>query len=80
MQQACFCRPKSVVSPSGAPHRLITLGYIFTWQSNVEVEEEIQMGRTRLWHRIGATKAELRHTRRDIISGMLFANVIMYFI
>lgn len=54
--------------------------YIYTWQSNVEVEEEIQKGRTRLSERIGATKSELEHSRKDILSGMVFANLIMYFI
>ncbi len=54
--------------------------YIYTWQSNVEVEEEIQKGRTRLWQRIGASEAELRHSRKDILWGMAFANLVMYFI
>jgi Mn2+/Fe2+ NRAMP family transporter len=54
--------------------------YLYTWQSNQEVEEEIAMGRTRLRDREGATKAELRETRRDVLLGMLFSNVVMYFI
>jgi NRAMP (natural resistance-associated macrophage protein)-like metal ion transporter len=54
--------------------------YLYTWQSNVEVEEEIQRGRTRLDQRKGATDEELRHSRRDILFGMLFSNIIMYFI
>ena len=54
--------------------------YIYTWQSNVEVEEEVEMGRTRLAQRQGATAEELRQSRRDIVWGMLFANVVMYFI
>jgi Mn2+/Fe2+ NRAMP family transporter len=54
--------------------------YIFTWQSNVEVEEEIDKGRTKLSERIGATDEELGQSRRDILWGMLFANVVMYFI
>jgi len=54
--------------------------YLYTWQSNVEVEEEIQQGRTRLEQRRGATEAELQSSRRDILFGMLFSNVIMYFI
>ena len=54
--------------------------YLYTWQSNEEVEEEIAMGRTRLSERRGATDAELRHTRWDVAVGMLFSNVIMYFI
>jgi Mn2+/Fe2+ NRAMP family transporter len=54
--------------------------YLYTWQSNEEVEEEIAMGRTRLSERQGATREELRQSRWDIIIGMLFSNVIMYFI
>jgi NRAMP (natural resistance-associated macrophage protein)-like metal ion transporter len=54
--------------------------YLYTWQSNVEVEEEIAQGRTTLAERRGATEKELRHTRADILSGMFFSKVIMYFI
>ncbi|HEY5961934.1 MAG TPA: divalent metal cation transporter, partial [Polyangiaceae bacterium] len=54
--------------------------YLYTWQSNQEVEEEKAMGRTELWQRIGATDAELRSTRIDVALGMLFSNLIMYFI
>jgi NRAMP (natural resistance-associated macrophage protein)-like metal ion transporter len=54
--------------------------YLYTWQSNQEVEEEIAMGRTRLRDRVGATARELRESRRDILYGMLFSNVVMYFI
>ena len=38
------------------------------------------MGRTRLSQRRGATDAELQHSRRDIMFGMLFSNIVMYFI
>jgi NRAMP (natural resistance-associated macrophage protein)-like metal ion transporter len=54
--------------------------YLYTWQSNEEVEEEIAMGRVRVRQRQGATRAELRRSRWDIAAGMLFSNVIMYFI
>lgn len=54
--------------------------YLYTWQSNQEVEEEIAMGRRRLSQRQGATKQELKHTRADVISGMFFSNLVMYFI
>jgi Mn2+/Fe2+ NRAMP family transporter len=54
--------------------------YLYTWQSNQEVEEEIAMGRRRLAQRKGATKKELRATKRDVISGMFFSNLVMYFI
>jgi Mn2+/Fe2+ NRAMP family transporter len=54
--------------------------YLYTWQSNQEVEEEIAMGRHQLHQRRGATPDELRRSRWDIAVGMLFSNLIMYFI
>ncbi|WP_292463352.1 NRAMP family divalent metal transporter [Mesorhizobium sp.] len=54
--------------------------YLYTWQSNEEVEEEIAEGRTTLKERKGATDGELRRSRRDILIGMIFSNLIMYFI
>lgn len=54
--------------------------YLYTWQSNEEVEEEIALGRKRISQRKGATEAELRQSRWDILFGMLFSNVVMYFI
>jgi NRAMP (natural resistance-associated macrophage protein)-like metal ion transporter len=54
--------------------------YLYSWQSNQEVEEDISMGRRRLTDRVGTTDEELRHSRRDVGFGMLFASLIMYFI
>lgn len=54
--------------------------YIYTWKSNEEVEEEIAMGRTRLSQRRGATEDEMKQSRRDVFFGMLFSNLVMYFI
>jgi NRAMP (natural resistance-associated macrophage protein)-like metal ion transporter len=54
--------------------------YIYSWQSNEEVEEEIAAGRTRLSQRKGATDPELASTQRDILIGMVFSNTVMYFI
>jgi NRAMP (natural resistance-associated macrophage protein)-like metal ion transporter len=54
--------------------------YIYSWQSNEEVEEEIAAGRTRLSQRRGATDPELASTQRDILIGMVFSNAVMYFI
>jgi Mn2+/Fe2+ NRAMP family transporter len=54
--------------------------YLYTWQSNEEVEEEIAMGRTRLAERQGATDQELAKTRKDVVFGMFFSNLVMYFI
>jgi NRAMP (natural resistance-associated macrophage protein)-like metal ion transporter len=54
--------------------------YLYSWQSNQEVEEDISMGRRRLSDRKGTTQAELRHSAHDITFGMLFSNLIMYFV
>jgi Mn2+/Fe2+ NRAMP family transporter len=54
--------------------------YVYTWQSNQEVEEEIGQGRRSLRQRKGATDSEMQRTRRDVVLGMLFSNVILYFI
>jgi NRAMP (natural resistance-associated macrophage protein)-like metal ion transporter len=54
--------------------------YLYSWQSNQEVEENISMGRRRLTDRIGTTDEEQRYARRDVAVGMIFASVIMYFI
>jgi NRAMP (natural resistance-associated macrophage protein)-like metal ion transporter len=54
--------------------------YLYSWQSNQDVEEDISLGRRRLSDRIGTTTAELKRSARDVGVGMLFSNVIMYFI
>ncbi len=54
--------------------------YLFFWQANQEVEEEISMGRRTLQQREGATKDELKYAAWDVNTGMLFSNVVMYFI
>jgi Mn2+/Fe2+ NRAMP family transporter len=54
--------------------------YLYTWQSNEEVEEKIAAGQERLSQRTGASDRELRSTRWDVIVGMFFSNLIMYFI
>jgi NRAMP (natural resistance-associated macrophage protein)-like metal ion transporter len=54
--------------------------YLFFWQASHEVEEEISMGRRRLRQRKGATKTELKYANLDVAVGMLFSNVVMYFI
>jgi NRAMP (natural resistance-associated macrophage protein)-like metal ion transporter len=54
--------------------------YLYTWQSNQEVEEEIAQGRKTVDQRKGATRRELHDSRRDILIGMIFSNLIMYFI
>ena len=54
--------------------------YLFFWQSNQEVEEQIEMGRTTLKQRKGATDNELKYAAWDVITGMFFSNAVMYFI
>ena len=53
--------------------------YIYTWQSNQEVEEQIAIGR-RLRQRKGASVAEMKRTSREALTGMIFSNIILYFI
>ena len=54
--------------------------YLFFWQASQSVEQQKAIA-----HDIGgraprATERELRGTRRDVVTGMLVSNVIMYFI
>lgn len=54
--------------------------YLYTWQSNEEVEEKIAAGRKTLRQRWGTTQGELKTSLWDVIFGMLFSNIVMYFI
>jgi NRAMP (natural resistance-associated macrophage protein)-like metal ion transporter len=54
--------------------------YLYTWQSNQEVEEKRAVGKTSLKERKGTTESHLEDTRWDVWTGMFFSNVIMYFI
>jgi NRAMP (natural resistance-associated macrophage protein)-like metal ion transporter len=54
--------------------------YLFFWQASQEVEEEISRGRRRLWQRQGVTDGEIKYAAWDVGIGMLFSNVVMYFI
>ncbi|AXC10913.1 Manganese transport protein MntH [Acidisarcina polymorpha] len=54
--------------------------YLFFWQASQEVEEERKQGKIKVAQRRGATDAELAATRTDVVTGMLFSNVVMYFI
>lgn len=53
--------------------------YLFFWQASQEVEVERAMGRS-LHQRKGATDVELVNSRNDVVIGMLYSNLIMYFI
>jgi Mn2+/Fe2+ NRAMP family transporter len=54
--------------------------YLYTWQSNEEVEEKIMIAGRRVVDRAGATREDLRRSRRDIFFGMLFSSIIMFFV
>jgi NRAMP (natural resistance-associated macrophage protein)-like metal ion transporter len=54
--------------------------YLFFWQASHEVEEERSLGRRRLWQRQGATKGELHYAGLDVGAGMLFSNLVMFFV
>jgi Mn2+/Fe2+ NRAMP family transporter len=53
--------------------------YLFFWEAAQEVEEERAIGRN-LGQRKGATEEELRRSRIDVMTGMFFSNIVMYFI
>jgi NRAMP (natural resistance-associated macrophage protein)-like metal ion transporter len=54
--------------------------YLFFWQASQEVEQERSMGRKTVRARRGATDEELRLARTDVLTGMAFSNLVMYFI
>ncbi len=54
--------------------------YLFFWQASQEVEEEREQGELTVEARRGASDAELQKSRNDVITGMFFSNLIMYFI
>ncbi|MBI2865320.1 MAG: Nramp family divalent metal transporter [Chloroflexi bacterium] len=54
--------------------------YLFFWQANMEVEEEIARGRRRLRQRQGASRSELKYAAWDVDIGMILSNIVMYFI
>jgi NRAMP (natural resistance-associated macrophage protein)-like metal ion transporter len=55
--------------------------YLFFWQASSEVDELTAAGATRpLVGRRGLKQAELRAARVDILIGMAFSNLVMYFI
>ena len=54
--------------------------YLFFWQANQEVEEEIADGKNKIWQRKGASDSELKYAAWDVNVGMLLSNVVMYFI
>jgi NRAMP (natural resistance-associated macrophage protein)-like metal ion transporter len=54
--------------------------YLFFWQAAQEVEEDRERGKTTVAQRRGSTNLELRIAKKDVITGMLLSNVVMYFL
>jgi NRAMP (natural resistance-associated macrophage protein)-like metal ion transporter len=54
--------------------------YLFFWQASQEVEDERAQGKATVKERQGATDDELRSARTDVLTGMFFSNLVMYFI
>lgn len=54
--------------------------YLFFWEASEEVEEEKSAGRTTVGKRKGATDDELRAEKIDTITGMVFCNMVFYFV
>ena len=54
--------------------------YLFFWQASQEVEEQIGIGRRHLRQRQGASRFELKYALWDTIAGMVFSEIVAYFI
>lgn len=54
--------------------------YLFFWQSDEEVEEQIEQGKRTVRARENATRAELKWMRTDVVTGMFLSNAVMWFI
>jgi len=54
--------------------------YMFFWQASQEIEEEVAQGMNSLESRRGADPGQLRAAAKDVVSGMAWAGVTMFFI
>jgi NRAMP (natural resistance-associated macrophage protein)-like metal ion transporter len=54
--------------------------YLFFWQAAQEVEAERAQGKVTVKQRKGATTEEMNKARTDVVTGMFFSNLVMYFI
>jgi NRAMP (natural resistance-associated macrophage protein)-like metal ion transporter len=54
--------------------------YLFFWQASQEVEEQVSIGRSRLRQRQGASRIELKYALWDTMAGMVFSEIVAYFI
>jgi NRAMP (natural resistance-associated macrophage protein)-like metal ion transporter len=54
--------------------------YLFFWQAAQQVEEDRDHGKATVAQRRGSTNKELHIAMKDVITGMLLSNVVMYFL
>ncbi|MEP6847861.1 MAG: Nramp family divalent metal transporter [Acidobacteriota bacterium] len=54
--------------------------YLFFWEASEEVEDEKSEGRTTTASRRGATDVEIKKEKIDTVVGMVFCNVVFYFV
>ena len=54
--------------------------YLFFWQSSLMVEEEKDKGRKTVAQRKGATQNEIADAHADVNTGMIYSNLVMFFI
>jgi len=54
--------------------------YLFFWQANSEVDELKDAGASTVKERKGASNADLKFAALDVAMGMIFSNIVMYFI
>lgn len=54
--------------------------YLFFWETSQEVEEKISQGKTTVASRQEVSPKEIRKMRVDVWTGMLFSNLVMFFI
>lgn len=75
-------RPKIVLNKEFITGLMAVFGttispYLFIWQANEEVEEEIAEGKTSLQSRKGISDKDLQDMRQDTWTGMFFSQFIM---
>jgi NRAMP (natural resistance-associated macrophage protein)-like metal ion transporter len=54
--------------------------YLFFWQASQEVEEKVEAGRKLPGARRGVSRIDLKWMRSDVTAGMLFSQIVMWFI
>ncbi|MBV9027980.1 MAG: divalent metal cation transporter, partial [Candidatus Eremiobacteraeota bacterium] len=54
--------------------------YLFFWQSSLMVEEEKEAGKTSIAERRGTDERSVKNMHTDVNTGMIFSNVVAFFI